>query len=699
MDTTFIEQFLVDLNCEQYRERFIACNLVTPHEIKYLDKDILIELGVSKIGDRIRILRRAKSIDKQKNKGIILQLDGIIEKINSLSTGGIAISEELVTDKHSVIFILNDGSAKKVNVNGCFNADSIKKRLIKRLPNELLAVKATGEETRAIEDYDVFVVDYSKNVLHLLYDVELVTICHSNDRAEKNRLIFISKDQTPSDKAISTSKKLFLKTMSVINRLASSGLDYNTNTNLSSTMISSLPLSNVFGDSTQLRIDNNKNDIRKIFNQRPPSEYISTNLAGYFPNADTHRLQKTLKESFRQSARLRTVGGKVLNPESNRIGDILLKHTNAVDIALLESLGSNIDLGSDEVQYKQHFPITSDQHKALNSASSDRIELLNTADTDDTDIFNKDAELVSLPTIVATPKAWLKGACIGSGSFGSVYLGMNAKTGELMAVKQVEIPADMITSDIQQETKTEDKDGKAKLSSNIYKKMVDALQHEMNLLKELHHENIVTYFGSSQEGQNFNIFLEYVPGGSVSSMLKNYGPFEESLITNFTRQILIGVAYLHKKNIIHRDIKGANILIDIKGGVKITDFGISKKLSPFNKTKSNKSNTNNNKRISLQGSVYWMAPEVVKQIATTEKVDIWSTGCVVVEMFTGKHPFPDFSQMQAIFKIGTNTTPEIPSWATEQSMDFLGKTFELDYEKRPSAIDLLQHPWLDVHIL
>mgnify|MGYP002477128135 FL=1 len=98
-----------------------------------------------------------------------------------------------------------------------------------------------------------------------------------------------------------------------------------------------------------------------------------------------------------------------------------------------------------------------------------------------------------------------------------------------------------------------------------------------------------------------------MPGGSVSSMLNSYGPFEESLIINFTRQILIGVVYLHRKNIIHRDIKGANILIDIKGCVKITDFGISKKLSPLNKQQ--------NKRASLQGSVYWMAPEVVKQAA------------------------------------------------------------------------------------
>lgn len=285
---------------------------------------------------------------------------------------------------------------------------------------------------------------------------------------------------------------------------------------------------------------------------------------------------------------------------------------------------------------------------------------------------------------------------------------MNAHTGELMAVKQVEIKnnnigvptdnnkqanSDENNEQEEQQEKIEDVGAVShpKTNQNIHRKMVDALQHEMNLLKELHHENIVTYYGASQEGGNLNIFLEYVPGGSVSSMLNNYGPFEESLITNFTRQILIGVAYLHKKNIIHRDIKGANILIDIKGCVKITDFGISKKLSPLNKKQ--------NKRASLQGSVFWMSPEVVKQTATTAKADIWSTGCVVIEMFTGKHPFPDFSQMQAIFKIGTNTTPEIPSWATSEGKNFLRKAFELDYQYRPSALELLQHPWLDAHII
>lgn len=83
---------------------------------------------------------------------------------------------------------------------------------------------------------------------------------------------------------------------------------------------------------------------------------------------------------------------------------------------------------------------------------------------------------------------------------------------------------------------------------------------------------------SSADGHHLNIFLEYVPGGSVAALLNNYGAFEEALVRNFVRQILMGLNYLHQREIIHRDIKGANILVDNKGGIKISDFGISKKV-------------------------------------------------------------------------------------------------------------------------
>jgi len=184
--------------------------------------------------------------------------------------------------------------------------------------------------------------------------------------------------------------------------------------------------------------------------------------------------------------------------------------------------------------------------------------------------------------------------------------------------------------------------------------------------------------------------LEYVPGGSVTALLRNYGAFEEPLVKNFVRQILQGLTYLHERDIIHRDIKGANILVDNKGGIKISDFGISKKVD------GNLLTGKRMNRPSLQGSVFWMAPEVVKQTSHTSAADIWSVGCLVVEMLTGEHPWAQLTQMQAIFKIGQSAKPAIPSDISSEAQDFLTKTFDLDHTARPSAGELLQHPWVTI---
>lgn len=105
-------------------------------------------------------------------------------------------------------------------------------------------------------------------------------------------------------------------------------------------------------------------------------------------------------------------------------------------------------------------------------------------------------------------------------------------------------------------------------------------------------------------------------------------------------------------------------------------------------------------RPSLQGSVYWMAPEVVRQTAHTKKADIWSLGCLIVEMFIGSHPFPDCSQLQAIFAIGNNQArPAIPENASKEAREFLDATFEIDHEKRPSAEELQQFAFLATPVI
>jgi mitogen-activated protein kinase kinase kinase len=247
-----------------------------------------------------------------------------------------------------------------------------------------------------------------------------------------------------------------------------------------------------------------------------------------------------------------------------------------------------------------------------------------------------------------------------------------------MAVKQVEMPSGPPSST-------------ASHTDNKKRTMVEALKREIGLLREMQHPNIVQYLGSSSDEEHLNIFLEYVPGGSVAALLNQYGPLQEPLIRNFVRQILTGLAYLHDRDIIHRDIKGANVLVDNKGGIKISDFGISKRVEA-----STILTGNANHRPSLQGSVFWMAPEVVKQTSYTRKADIWSLGCLVVEMFTGSHPYPDCSQLQAIFKIGnTGSSPTIPEKTSDEAKDFLKRTFDHDHLKRPSADELLTHAFLN----
>ncbi|KIJ68913.1 hypothetical protein HYDPIDRAFT_23789 [Hydnomerulius pinastri MD-312] len=305
------------------------------------------------------------------------------------------------------------------------------------------------------------------------------------------------------------------------------------------------------------------------------------------------------------------------------------------------------------------------------SSLSEETVLEEDEEDEDEDVSEEEDETGRAMTSSGGTK-WIKGALIGAGSFGKVYLGMDAVNGLLMAVKQVELPTGSAPNEERK------------------KSMLSALEREIDLLKDLQHPNIVQYLYSSVDDDFLNIFLEYVPGGSVTALLRNYGAFEEPLVKNFVRQILQGLNYLHERDIIHRDIKGGNILVDNKGGIKISDFGISKKVD------GNLLTGKRMNRPSLQGSVFWMAPEVVQQKAHTSAADIWSVGCLVVEMLTGEHPWAQLTQMQAIFKIGQSAKPAIPSDISSEAEDFLTKTFSIDHTARPSAGELLQHPWLAV---
>mmetsp|Transcript_74357 Transcript_74357/g.174531 ORF Transcript_74357/g.174531 Transcript_74357/m.174531 type:complete len:363 (-) Transcript_74357:62-1150(-) len=263
------------------------------------------------------------------------------------------------------------------------------------------------------------------------------------------------------------------------------------------------------------------------------------------------------------------------------------------------------------------------------------------------------------------PAPWRKGKLLGRGAFGAVWLGMTLD-GQLVAVKQV------------------DMDNASSRKSNF-----DTFERESSLLQNLNHEHVVRYIGGLrvQSANLALIFLEYVPGGSISSILQAFGPLDEDVVSAYTRQILLGLEYLHSNDVMHRDLKPANILVDPSGNVKISDFGCSKLLG----SPSNGKNT-------LVGTPNYMAPEVLKSKTGTYTfvADIWSLGMTVSEMCTGETPFSDYSNQHALmFALARQqvTMPTLPSAMTSSATSFLDRCF-LSADTRPTSTQLLSHKFV-----
>nr|XP_043640067.1 mitogen-activated protein kinase kinase kinase YODA-like [Erigeron canadensis] len=258
---------------------------------------------------------------------------------------------------------------------------------------------------------------------------------------------------------------------------------------------------------------------------------------------------------------------------------------------------------------------------------------------------------------------WKKGRLLGRGTFGHVYLGFNSESGEMCAMKEVTLFSD---------------DTKSKESAQ-------QLGQEIALLSRLRHPNIVQYYGSETVDDKLYIYLEYVSGGSIHKLLQEYGQLGEIAIRSYTYQILSGLAYLHAKNTVHRDIKGANILVDPNGRVKLADFGMAKHISGPSCP------------LSFKGSPYWMAPEVINNNSNgcNLAVDIWSLGCTVLEMATTKPPWSQYEGVAALFKVGNSKElPVLPDHLSDDGKDFILQCLQRAPSRRPSAAQLLDHPFV-----
>lgn len=266
---------------------------------------------------------------------------------------------------------------------------------------------------------------------------------------------------------------------------------------------------------------------------------------------------------------------------------------------------------------------------------------------------------------------WTLGAKIGFGSFGVVHVGMNTQNGTLMAVKIFKVDGAVMRD----------------------------VRREVELMRSLRHQNIVRYFGAQMDKTNLHIFQEWVPGGSVASMLSRFGAFSLAVIRSYLSQTITGLEYLHDNDIMHRDIKGSNILVNHDGVVKLADFGASKKMANLN--------ANLMMSLTVRGTPYFMAPEVFEEKYSL-KADIWGVGCVAYQMVTANPPWKDqgFTNPISLFNhIQKHRGPPCMQASTIEMLSkeeahglqlfklLVAKCFEKDPAQRPVASELLREPF------
>jgi len=251
---------------------------------------------------------------------------------------------------------------------------------------------------------------------------------------------------------------------------------------------------------------------------------------------------------------------------------------------------------------------------------------------------------------------------VGQGASGSVFVANDSRTRKQVAIKQMVI-AKQVKSDI--------------------------VINEIMIMKESQHPSIVNYIDSYVVRDSLWVIMEYVDGGSLTEMITVCESLPENLIATICKITLEGLEYLHTRPnpIIHRDIKSDNILMGLDGSVKITDFGYGAQLGG-----------SADKRASVVGTTYWMAPEVVKGKEYTCKVDVWSLGIMAIECLEGEPPYMKESMLRALFLIASKGCPDLkqPDAMSSEFKDFIKQCTIMDPDERPSSSDLLSHPFFSL---
>lgn len=286
---------------------------------------------------------------------------------------------------------------------------------------------------------------------------------------------------------------------------------------------------------------------------------------------------------------------------------------------------------------------------------------------------------------------WQQGQFIGGGTFGAVYAAINLDSNLLMAVKEVRLQ-----------------------DPQLIPKIAQQIRDEMGVLEVLDHPNIVSYQGIEVHRDKVYLFMEYCAGGSLASLLEHGRVEDETVIMVYALQLLEGLAYLHQSGIVHRDIKPENILLDHNGIIKYVDFGAAKIIARQGRTmvpvdevpggypkESQLAHQFKNQK-TMTGTPMYMSPEIIrgdsaKLVNHQGAVDIWSMGCVILEMATGRRPWSALDNEWAImYNIAQGKQPQLPTQEqlSDLGVDFLRRCFECDPKRRSTAAELLQHEWI-----
>lgn len=250
---------------------------------------------------------------------------------------------------------------------------------------------------------------------------------------------------------------------------------------------------------------------------------------------------------------------------------------------------------------------------------------------------------------------------IGKGASGTVWFGL--LDNRPVAVKQIEL-----------------REASAKRALEVRA----AIKKEVQLLRSLKNTHVIRYFGmfASKAQQQITLIMELVAGLSVTALIMERIKLSERFAAHIIRQVLTGLVFLEENHIIHRDIKPDNLLLNERGVVKIIDFGTAAVIQ------------HQNERRSTVGTPWYCAPEVIRCEEYSYPADIWSIGCTLIEMLTGKPPYDDLQDVACLFKMAEGQTPPLPSHVSPACLSFLQACLTPTPTDRPSAAQLLHHPWL-----